>query len=68
MQVFNKDQSVNTIKLSFSIKVNDHHMLENGSRYWVGVGSYVGKQMLGVTQDYITILKVMCSLSFILFS
>ena len=33
-------------------------MLENASRYWIGVGAYAGNSMLGVTQVYIQIFKV----------
>jgi hypothetical protein len=57
-QISKKDQNANTIKLSFSIKVNDHYMLENTSIHWIGVGSHAGSNMLGVTQDFIQIFKV----------
>jgi hypothetical protein len=33
-------------------------MLESNSKYWIGVGSYVGGDVIGVTQDYIKIVKV----------
>ncbi|XP_028405472.1 uncharacterized protein LOC114528088 [Dendronephthya gigantea] len=52
-----RNQSNNTIKLSFSVKVNDHHSLMNGSKFWIGIGSYAGSIMLGVTQDFIQIYK-----------
>ena len=57
-QISKKDQSANTIKLSFSVKVNDHYMLENTSIHWIGVGSHAGSNMLGVAQDFIQIFKV----------
>lgn len=58
LQVLDANDAVNTIKLSFSVKVNDHHLLENASTHWVGLGSVAGEEMLWVGQDAVTILKV----------
>ena len=58
LQVLATDQNINTIKLSFSAKVNDHHLLENASTHWVGVGANSGDEMLWVGQDAITFSKV----------
>ena len=58
LQVLATDQTINTIKLSFSTKVNDHHLLANASTHWVGLGATSGKEMLWVGQDAITLTKV----------
>ena len=47
------------MKLTFTIKANDHELLENSSTHWVGVGANVGEEMLWVGQDSITFSKVM---------
>lgn len=41
--------------------MNDHHLLENASTHWVGVGANSGEEMLWVGQDAITFLKVTAS-------
>ena len=46
------------MKLSFSVKVNDHHLLANNSIHWVGLGAQSGDEMLWVGQDAIAISKV----------
>ncbi|XP_028406171.1 uncharacterized protein LOC114528690 [Dendronephthya gigantea] len=57
IKVLNMNQSVNTIKLSFSVRIYDHHLLENSSIHWVGVGAHSGEEMLWVGQDALTFLK-----------
>ena len=57
-QVTNRDQNMNTIKLSFSTKAYDHHLLANGSTHYLGVGAHSGDQMLWIGQDAITFSKV----------
>lgn len=49
------------MKLSFSIRVNDHFLLKNNSRHWVGVGVRSGEEMLWVGQERVTIFKVRIS-------
>ena len=56
--MLNKQQSANTIKISFAVKINDHYLLENNSKHWVGLGLHSGKEMLWVGQDGIIIHKV----------
>lgn len=57
IKVLDKNQNVNTMKLEFSIKVNDHFLLENDSRHWIGIGVRSGNEMLWVGQERIIIFK-----------
>lgn len=46
------------MRVSFSVKVNDHYNLKNETILYVGIGAMAGSTMVGVTQNDFMLFKV----------
>ncbi|XP_046853309.1 uncharacterized protein LOC124446514 isoform X2 [Xenia sp. Carnegie-2017] len=57
VEISKNDSEINTMRVSFSVKVNDHYNLKNETILYVGVGAFAGSTMVGVTQNDFMLFK-----------